>query len=213
MVAAIKGTENYRIGSCLYKTRAKVVFYFRFFDIITTKYYKIMNEVKTLGALKKGAVNELNTYFAKPTEVFKALREIAKDKESNLYAILCELGVKPSKVGFSSFGRFCVEFCGNAEIVCESVKVVSGVTYKSYTLCNKTPANYIAILVQLLKEKRQSESNATRWQKHFEARAAKEYKATEKREKALAKMVAELVKCGLPAEIARANAENLLKIA
>lgn len=172
-----------------------------------------MDKVKTLGSLKKGAVNELNNYFAKPTEVFKALREIAKDKESNLYAILCELGVKPSKIGFSSFCRFCVDFCGNAEIICESVKVVSGVTYKSYTLCNKTPQSYINILVQLLKEKRQRDANATRWQKHFEARTTKENKANEKREKALAKLQKELQKCGLPAEIARANAENILKIA
>lgn len=172
-----------------------------------------MDNVKTLGNLKKGAVNELNSYFAKPTEVFKALREIAKYKNSSLYAILCELGVKPSKIGFASFGRFCVDFCGNAEIVCESVKVVNGVTYKSYTLCNKTPQSYINILVQLLKEKRQREANATRWKKHFEARTAKENKANEKREKALERMVAELVKCGLPAEIARANAENILKIA
>lgn len=172
-----------------------------------------MDKVKTLGTLKRGAVNELNSYFAKPTEVFKALREIAKDKESNLYAILCELGVKPSKIGFNTFGRFCVDFCGNAEIVSEVVKSVGGVTYKSYTLCNKTPQSYITILVQLLREKRQQESNATRWQKHFEALEKKEDKASEKREKALAKMVAELVKCGLPAEIARANAENILKIA
>lgn len=170
-------------------------------------------EKKTLSTLKRGANEELNKYFAKPTEVFKALREIAKDKSSALYSILFELGVKPSKIGFSAFGRFCVDFCGNAEIVCESVKVVNGVTYKSYTLCNKTPQSYINILVQLLKEKRQREANATRWQKHFEARTAKENKANEKREKALAKMVAELVKCGLPAEIARANAENILKIA
>lgn len=172
-----------------------------------------MNEVKTLSTLKKGAVNELNAYYAKPTEVFKALREIAKDKNSALYALLNELGVKPSKIGFSSFGRFCVEFSENAEIVYEVVKSVSGVTYKSYTLCNKTPQSYITILVQLLREKRQSESNTSKWLKHFEARKAKETRATEKREKALAKMVAELVKCGLPAEIARANAENLLKIA
>lgn len=168
-----------------------------------------MDNVKTLGSLKKGAVNELNSYFAKPTEVFKALREIAKDKDSSLYAILCELGIKPSKIGFASFGRFCVDFCGNAEIVSEVVKSVGGVTYKSYTLCNKTPQSYINILVQLLKEKRQREANATRWQKHFTARAAKE----DKRVKALEKMVSELVKCGLPAEIARANAVNILKIA
>lgn len=172
-----------------------------------------MDNVKTLGSLKKGAVNELNSYFAKPTEVFKALREIAKDKESNLYAILCELGVKPSKIGFSSFGRFCVDFCGNAEIVSEVVKSVGGVTYKSYTLCNKTPQSYITILVQLLREKRQSESNTAKWLKHFEARKTRETKANEKREKALKRMVSELVKCGLPAEIARANAENILKIA
>lgn len=172
-----------------------------------------MDNVKTLSTLKRGAVSELNEFFAKPTEVFKGLREIAKDKESNLYAILCELGVKPSKIGFASFGRFCVDFCGNAEIVSEVVKSVGGVTYKSYTLCNKTPQSYINILVQLLKEKRQREANATRWQKHFEARTAKENKATEKREKALAKMVAELVKCGLPEDLAKANAANLLKIA
>ena len=170
-------------------------------------------EKKNLSTLKRGANEEINKYFAKPTEVFKALREIAKDKESNLYAILCELGIKPSKIGFSSFGRFCVDFCGNAEIVCESVKVVNGVTYKSYTLCNKTPQSYITILVQLLREKRQRESNTAKWLKHFEARKTRETKANEKREKALAKMVAELVKCGLPAEIARANAETLLKIA
>lgn len=172
-----------------------------------------MDKVKTLGTLKKGAVNELNSYFAKPTEVFKALREIAKDKESNLYAILCELGVKPSKIGFNSFERFCVDFCGNAEIVCESVKVVSGVTYKSYVLCDKQPQKYIALLVQLLRDKRQRESNAKKWLKHFEARTAKEDKANEKRAKALAKLQKELEKCGLPAEIARANAENILKIA
>ena len=172
-----------------------------------------MDNVKTLGTLKRGATNELNSYFAKPTEVFKALREIAKDKSSNLCAILCELGVKPSKIGFSTFGRFCVTFGGNAEIVCESIKVVSGVTYKSYTLCDKQPQKYIALLVQLLKEKRQSERNTAKWLKHFEARETRETKANEKREKALAKMVAELEKCGLPSEIARANAENLLKIA
>lgn len=170
-------------------------------------------ENKTLSTLRKGANEELNAFFAKPTEVFKALREIAKDKESHLYAILFELGVKPSKIGFASFGRFCVDFCGNAEIVCESVKVVGGVTYKSYTLCDKTPQSYITILVQLLREKRQRESNATRWQKHFAARTAKEDKANEKRQKALAKMVAELVKCGLPEDLAKANAANLLKIA
>lgn len=168
---------------------------------------------KTLSTLKRGAKEELNKYFAKPTEVFKALREIAKDKDSNLYAILCELGVKPSKIGFNSFGRFCVTFGGNAEIVSESVKVVSGVTYKSYTICDRQPQKYIDLLVQLLKEKRQRESNAAKWLKHFEARETRETKANEKREKALARMVAELEKCGLPAEIARANAENLLKIA
>lgn len=168
---------------------------------------------KTLSTLKRGAVNELNTFFAKPTEVFKALREIAKDKESNLYAILCELGVKPSKIGFNSFGRFCVDFCGKSEIVCEVVKSVGGVTYKSYTLCDKQPQKYIALLLQLLKEKRQRESNATRWLKHFEAREKKEDKASEKRAKALEKLAKELAKCGLPADIARANAENILKIA
>lgn len=172
-----------------------------------------MDKVKTLGTLKRGATNELNAFFAKPTEVFRALRELAKDKESNLYSILHELDIKPSKIGFNSFDRFCVEFGGNAEIVSEVVKSVGGVTYKSYTLCNKTPQSYINILVQLLREKRQREANATRWQKHFEARTAKETKANEKREKALAKLQKELEKCGLPAEIARANAENILKIA
>lgn len=170
-------------------------------------------EKKTLSTLKRGANEELNKYFAKPTEVFRALRDIAKDKESNLYSILHELEIKPSKIGFSSFGRFCVEFGGNAEIVCESVKVVSGVTYKSYMLCDKQPQKYIALLVQLLREKRQRESNAKKWLKHFEARTAKEDKANEKRAKALAKLQKELEKCGLPAEIARANAENILKIA
>lgn len=172
-----------------------------------------MDTKKTLGALKKGATNELNAYYAKPTEVFKALREIAKDKTSDLYAILCELGIKPSKIGFASFGRFCVSLGDTAEIISERIKVNNDVTHKSYTICDKQPSKYIDLLVQLLKEKRQSESNATKWQKHFAARAAREDKATEKREKALAKMVAKLVKCGLPAEIARANAENLLKIA
>ena len=170
-------------------------------------------EKKTLSSLKKGAVNELNSYFAKPTEVFKALREIAKDKDSSLYAILCELGVKPSKIGFASFGRFCVEFGGNAEIVSESVKVVSGVTYKSYTIVDKTPQQYINVLVQLLRGKRRRENNALRWKKHFEARTAKDIKASEKRAKALDKLAKELRKCGLPAEIAKANAENILKIA
>lgn len=170
-------------------------------------------EKKTLSTLKRGASEELNKYFAKPTEVFKALREIAKDKESHLYAILCELGVKPSKIGFASFGRFCVDFCGNAEIVSEVVKCVGGVTYKSYTLCNKPPQSYITILVQLIREKRQRESTTTRWRKHFEAREKKDDKANEKRAKALEKLAKELQKCGLPAEIARANAENILKIA
>lgn len=172
-----------------------------------------MDNVKTLCTLKRGAVNELNEYFAKPTEVFKALREIAKDEKSALRSILNELGIKPSKIGFNSFGRFCVDFCGNAEIVSEVVKSVGGVTYKSYTLCNKTPQSYITILVRLLREKRQKESNATRWQKHFEAREKKEDKASEKKAKALEKLAKELQKCGLPAEIARANAENSLKIA
>lgn len=170
-------------------------------------------EKKTLSTLKRGASEELNKYFAKPTEVFRALRDIAKDKESNLYSILHELDIKPSKIGFNTFGRFCVTFGGKAEIVCESVKVVSGVTYKSYTLCDKQPQKYIALLVQLLRDKRQRESNTAKWLKHFEARKTRETKANEKREKALAKMVAELVKCGLPSQIARANAENLLKIA
>ena len=170
-------------------------------------------EKKTLSTLKRGASEELNKYFAKPTEVFKALREIAKDKETNLYRILHELEIKPSKIGFNSFGRFCVSFCGNAEIVCESIKRTNGITYKSYTICDRQPQKYIDLLVQLLKEKRQKESNALRWKKHFEAREKKEDKANEKREKAKNKMIAELVKCGLPAEIARANAENILKIA
>ena len=139
-------------------------------------------EKKTLSTLKRGVNEELNKYFAKPTEVFRALRDIAKDKESNLYSLLHELDVKPSKIGFNTFGRFCVTFGGNAEIVCESVKVVSGVTYKSYVLCDKQPQKYIALLVQLLREKRQRESNAKKWLKHFEARTAKEDKANEKRE-------------------------------
>lgn len=172
-----------------------------------------MDKVKTLGTLKKGAVNELNAFFAKPTEVFKALREIAKDKESNLFAILRELEIKPSKIGFANFGRFCVEFSGNAEIVCESVKVVSGVTYKSYTIVDKTPRQYINVLVQLLREKRKQESNATRWQKHFEAREKKDDKANEKRAKALDKLAKELSKCGLPEPIAIAQAKELLEIA
>lgn len=172
-----------------------------------------MDNVKTLGTLKRGATNELNAFFAKPTEVFRALRDIAKDKESNLYSILHELEIKPSKIGFNSFGRFCVSFGGNAEIVCESIKRINGITYKSYTICDRQPQKYIELLVQLLKEKRQRDANATRWQKHFEARTAKENKANEKREKALAKMVAELVKCGLPEQIAMANAKDLLKIA
>lgn len=170
-------------------------------------------EKKTLSTLKRGASEELNKYFAKPTEVFKALREIAKDKKTNLYGILHELEIKPSKIGFNSFGRFCVPFGGNAEIVCESIKRTNGITYKSYTICDRQPQKYIDLLVQLLKEKRQKESNALRWKKHFEAREKKEDKANEKREKAIKKMIAELVKCGLPAEIARANAENILKIA
>lgn len=168
-------------------------------------------EKKTLSTLKRGASEELNKYFAKPTEVFKALREIAKDKKTNLYVILHELEIKPSKIGFNSFGRFCVSFGGNAEIVCESIKRTNGITYKSYTICDRQPQKYIDLLVQLLKEKRQKESNALRWKKHFEAREKKEDKANEKREKAIKKMVAELVKCGLPAEIARANAEKILK--
>lgn len=172
-----------------------------------------MDNVKTLSTLKRGASEELNKYFAKPTEVFKALREIAKDKGTNLYGILHELEIKPSKIGFNSFGRFCVSFGGNAEIVCESIKRTNGITYKSYTICDRQPQKYIDLLVQLLKEKRQKESNALRWKKHFEAREKKEDKANEKREKAIKKMIAELVKCGLPAEIARANAENILKIA
>lgn len=170
-------------------------------------------EKKTLSTLKRGASEELNKYFAKPTEVFKALREIAKDKETNLYGILLELEIKPSKIGFNSFGRFCVSLGGNAEIVCESIKRTNGITYKSYTICDRQPQKYIDLLVQLLKEKRQKESNALRWKKHFEAREKKEDKANEKREKAIKKMIAELVKCGLPAEIARANAESILKIA
>lgn len=170
-------------------------------------------EKKTLSTLKRGANEELNKYFAKPTEVFKALREIAKDKGSNLYAILCELGVKPSKIGFNTFGRFCVTFGGNAEIVFESIKRINCITYKSYTICDRQPQKYIDLLVQLLKEKRQREANATRWQKHFEAREKKEGKVSEKRAKALEKLAKELQKCGLPAEIARANAKNILKIA
>jgi hypothetical protein len=170
-------------------------------------------EKKTLSTLKRGANEELNKYFAKPTEVFKAMRDIAKDENSALRSILNELGVKPSKIGFSSFGRFCVSFGGNAEIVCESIKRTNGITYKSYTICDRQPQKYIDLLVQLLKEKRQREANATRWQKHFEARTTKENKANEKRKKALAKLQKELEKCGLPAEIARANAENILKIA
>ena len=170
-------------------------------------------EKKTLSTLKRGASEELNKFLSKPTEVFRALRDIAKEKESCLYSILHELGIKPSKIGFSSFGRFCVMFGGNAEIVCESIKRINGITYKSYTICDRQPQKYIELLVQLLKEKRQRDANATRWQKHFEARTAKEDKANEKRAKALAKLQKELEKCGLPAEIARANAENLLKIA
>lgn len=170
-------------------------------------------EKKTLSTLKRGATNELNEFFAKPTEVFKALRDIAKDKSTNLYAILSELNIKPSKIGFSSFGRFCVEFGGNAEIICEASKCFSGVTYKSYTIVDKTPQQYINVLVQLLREKRQSESNTAKWLKHFADMARKAEKAETRRQKALEKLSKELQKCGLPAEIANANAKDLLKIA
>lgn len=170
-----------------------------------------MDKVKTLGTLKKGAVNELNTFFAKPTEVFRALRDIAKDENSALRSILNELGVKPSKIGFATFGRYCSSINGNAILVKEVKK--KNIVGTSFVICENKPSAYIDILIILLKEKRQRESDILKNQKFAERQKAKETKATEKREKALAKMVAELVKCGLPEQIAKANAKELLKIA
>lgn len=170
-----------------------------------------MDKAKTLSTLKRGATNELNAFFAKPTEVFRALRDIAKDENSALRLILNELGVKPSKIGFATFGRYCSSINGNA-IMVKEVKQ-KNIVGTSFVICENKPSAYIEILIILLKEKRQMESDILRNQKFAERQKAKEDKATEKREKALAKMVAVLEKCGLPAEIARANAENLLKTA
>lgn len=170
-----------------------------------------MDKVKTLSTLKRGATNELNAFFAKPTEVFRALRDIAKDENSALRSILNELGVKPSKIGFATFGRYCSSINGDAILVKEVKQ--KNIVGTSFVICDNKPAAYIDILIILLKEKRQRESDILRNQKFAERQKAKETKATEKREKALAKMVAELVKCGLPEQIAKANATELLKIA
>lgn len=170
-----------------------------------------MDKTKTLGTLKRGANDELNKYFAKPTEVFRALRDIAKDENSALRSILNELGVKPSKIGFATFGRYCSSINGNAILVKEVKQ--KNIVGTSFVICDNKPSAYIDILIILLKEKRQRESDILKNQKFAERQKAKETKATEKREKALAKMVAELVKCGLPEQIAKANAKELLKIA
>lgn len=170
-----------------------------------------MDNAKNLSALKRGATNELNAFFAKPTEVFRALRDIAKDENSALRSILNELGVKPSKLGFATFGRYCSSINGNAILVKEVKQ--KNIVGTSFVICENKPAAYIDILIMLLKDKRQRESDILRNQKFAERQKAKETKATEKREKALAKMVAELVKCGLPEQIAKANATELLKIA
>lgn len=170
-----------------------------------------MEKVKTLGTLKKGAVNELNAFFAKPTEVFRALRDIAKDENSALRTILNELGVKPSKIGFATFGRYCSSINGNA-ILIKEVKQ-KNIVGTSFVICDNKPSAYIDVLFALLKEKRQRESDILKNQKFAERQEAKENKANEKRARALAKLQKELEKCGLPAEIARANAENILKIA
>lgn len=170
-----------------------------------------MDKAKTLSTLKRGATNELNAFFAKPTEVFRALRDIAKDGNSALRSILNELGVKPSKIGFATFGRYCSSINGDAILVKEVKQ--KNIVGTSYVICDNKPAAYIDILIILLKEKRQRDSDIFKNQKFAERQKAKETKATERREKALTKMVAELVKCGLPAEIARANAESILRIA
>lgn len=161
-----------------------------------------------VSSLKQGAKKELKTFYERPTEVFRALREIAKDRNSSLYSVLRELGIKPNKLGFESFGIYAAYYFDKVVI------------YKPYTITTEdgrkasamkptknTPNEYINVLCAILQNKRNEERAQER-----EAKKAltKETKAKQKKDSERAKIVAKLTKNGKSKEEAEFTAALLV---
>lgn len=143
---------------------------------------KSNESVTNVSVLRKGAKNELNNFFSKPTEVFRALREIAKDESSALRAILNELGVKPNKLGFDSFGKYALHYFDKVVIYKPYSFRMNGKTHKAIKPCENKPAEYIAVLCSMLSERRSEAKKAER-----EAKKAKQAKLSKEERKNLAR--------------------------
>ena len=150
---------------------------------------KSNESVTNVSVLRKGAKNELNNFFSKPTEVFRALREIAKDESSALRAILNELGVKPNKLGFDSFGKYALHYFDKVVIYKPYSFRMNGKTHKAIKPCENKPAEYIAVLCSMLSERRSEAKKAEREAKKAEreAKKAKQAKLSKEERKNLAR--------------------------
>lgn len=154
--------------------------------------------------LRKGAKNELNDFYGKPTEVFRAMREIAKNESSALRAILDELGVKPNKLGFDSFGKYTSHYFGKVVVYKPYSFRMNRKTHKAMKPCENKPAEYIAVLCSILSEKRKEAEKAEREAKKAEreakkaehAKLSKEEKKRLARDKKRAVLIAKIVASG-----------------
>ena len=147
--------------------------------------------------LRKGAKNELNDFYSKPTEVFRAMREIAKNESSALRAILYELGVKPNKIGFDSFGKYSSHYFGKVVVYKPYSFRMNGKIHKAMKPCENKPAEYIAVLCYILSEKRKEAKKAEREAKKAElAKLSKEEKKKLARDKKREVLIAKIVASG-----------------
>lgn len=161
-----------------------------------------------VSSLKQGAKKELKTFYERPTEVFRALREIAKDRNSSLYSVLKELGIKPNKLGFESFGIYASYYFDKVVIYKPyTITTEDGKKISAMKPTKNTPNEYINVLCAILQNKRNEERAQER-----EAKKAltKETKAKQKKDSERAKIVAKLIENGKSKEEAEFTAALLI---
>lgn len=161
-----------------------------------------------VSSLKQGAKKELKTFYERPTEVFRALREIAKDRDSSLYSVLKELGIKPNKLGFESFGIYASYYFDKVVIYKPyTITTEDGKKVSAMKPTKNTPNEYINVLCAILQNKRNEERAQER-----EAKKAltKETKAKQKKDSERAKIVAKLIENGKSKEEAEFTAALLV---
>lgn len=153
-----------------------------------------METLVKVSELRKGARNELNKFYSKPVEVFRALREIAKDHESYVYMILSALDIKANKLSFDSFGRYAIYCAGRVlihkprkvEICGKKIEILEPIKFP-------TCKDYINVLLRLVADKQKAERKV---QKARKAQLTKEERKKLARDKKRATIVAKIIASG-----------------